>query len=142
MELGNKSNYISEVKEIVSSAKRQVYNAVNSTMVKAYWLIGKRIIEEEQNGEERAGYGKSIIKMLSNELTEEFGSGFSTTNVKYFRQFYQTFPLLKNTLSIGHVTSDQLDDAIRHVTSDQFEATKEVELNVLIFTKLNWTHIR
>ena len=52
------SNYISDIKQIISNAKERVYSSVNSTMVQAYWLIGKRIIEEEQSGKERAEYGK------------------------------------------------------------------------------------
>ena len=61
-------------------------------MVEAYWNIGKKIVEEEQNGEARAGYGKEVIKTISLELTAEFGKGFSERNVRNFRRFYVTFP--------------------------------------------------
>lgn len=60
-------------------------------MVEAYWQIGKRIIEEEQHGKERAAYGEEILKILSNELTKEFGKGFSERSLRDFRQFYLTF---------------------------------------------------
>jgi predicted nuclease of restriction endonuclease-like (RecB) superfamily len=60
-------------------------------MVEAYWLIGRRIVLEEQNGQSRAEYGKQIIKEVSLALTEEFGVGFSVTNIKNFRSFYQIF---------------------------------------------------
>ena len=74
-------------------------------MVQAYWLIGKRIVMQEQNGNNRAEYGKQIIENLSKALTKEFGKGFGTSNLKYFRQFYVTFPIghaLRGELSWTH----------------------------------------
>ena len=83
---------IEELKQIVRSARSKVYAAINQTMVEAYWQIGKRIVEEEQNGKERADYGTKLLKTLSAELTAEFGKGFSTNSLYYFRQFYLCFP--------------------------------------------------
>ena len=60
-------------------------------MVEAYWEIGRRIVEEEQRGKERAEYGKEIVKNLSKELTEEFGKGFGERNIRNIRQFYVLF---------------------------------------------------
>ena len=77
---------IEELKQIVRSARSKVYAAINQTMVEAYWQIGKRIVEEEQNGKERADYGTKLLKTLSAELTAEFGKGFSTNSLYYFRQ--------------------------------------------------------
>lgn len=88
----NPSTYISEVKSILAEARRRTYQAVNSAMVEAYWLIGKRIVEEEQNGKNRAEYGEALLKKLSIALTEEFGKGFSYANLRNFRQFYITYP--------------------------------------------------
>ena len=64
----NNHQYIDDIKAILNIAKQQVYTAVNSAMVQAYWLIGKRIVEEEQNGKGRAEYGSYLIKNLTNEL--------------------------------------------------------------------------
>lgn len=61
-------------------------------MVEAYWLMGKRIVEEEQQGKERADYGTQLLKELSTKLTKEFGKGFSAGSLYYYRQFYNTFP--------------------------------------------------
>ena len=61
-------------------------------MVDAYWQMGKRIVEQEQLGRERADYGKQLLKTLSKELTSEFGKGFSVNSLYYFRQFYLAFP--------------------------------------------------
>ena len=86
------TNYIEEIKGILTAARQNAYTAVNAAMVEAYWLIGKRIVEQEQNGEERAVYGEGILKELSNALTTEFGKGFSYSNLYNFRQFYLTYP--------------------------------------------------
>ena len=71
------ANYIIEIKAILTEARSQAYKTINMAMVNAYWKIGQRIVLEEQNGKERAEYGKEIIKNLSGVLTAEFGKGFS-----------------------------------------------------------------
>lgn len=93
-------SFITDIQKILELARQKSYSAINSAMVEAYWSVGKRIVEEEQNGEERAEYGKFIIKSLSTELTENLGKGFSERNLRNFRQFYLTFPEeeIRNTL--------------------------------------------
>ncbi len=86
-----KANYIVEIKEILSNARKRAYSAVNTAMVEAYWNIGKRIVEEEQGGKDRAEYGKEIIKKVSEALTTEFGKGFSQRTLWDMKQFYLTF---------------------------------------------------
>ena len=83
--------FVSEIKQILSVARQKAYSSVNSAMVEAYWLIGKRIVEEEQQGKERTAYGEEILKTLSVELTKDFGKGFGERNLRDFRQFYLTF---------------------------------------------------
>ena len=85
------SSYLLEIKQILANARQKAYTAVNSAMVEAYWKIGERIVLEEQNGADRAAYGKEIIKNLSVELTNEFGTGFGERNIRNFRQFYLMF---------------------------------------------------
>ena len=77
-------DYVSDIKAIFSESRQYVKNHVNYAMVLAYWLTGKRIVLQEQNGENRAEYGKEIIKNLSEELTKEFGKGFSTQSLYNF----------------------------------------------------------
>ena len=89
MEISN--NYINEIKKILKNARQKAYTAVNSAMVEAYWEIGRRIVEEEQSGRERAEYGKEIVKNLSKELTEEFGKGFSRRTLWEMRKLYVYF---------------------------------------------------
>ena len=85
------SDYVSDIKTILSQAKKQSYRAVNSVMVQAYWLVGWRIVEQEQNGEKRAGYGEKVIENLSKALNADFGSGMSEAHLKNCRQFYLKF---------------------------------------------------
>jgi predicted nuclease of restriction endonuclease-like (RecB) superfamily len=80
-----------EIRDILEAARRKAFTAVNLGMVEAYWQIGKRIVEEEQRGEERAEYGAYLLTSLSRQLTLEFGKGFTVANLKNFRQFYLTF---------------------------------------------------
>jgi hypothetical protein len=85
------TRYITGIKQIIISAGVKSYTAINSAMVEAYWLIGKRIIEEEQRGKYRAEYGKEVIKKLSKVLQGEFGKGFGERSLRDFRHFYLTF---------------------------------------------------
>lgn len=85
-------SFITEIKDIITQARQKAYSAINTAMIEAYWLVGRRIVEEEQGGVSRAEYGKQILKELSTELTKEFGKGFSVGSLYYYRQFYTTFP--------------------------------------------------
>jgi len=100
--------FINDIKEILQKARTKSYQAVNSAMIEAYWQIGKRIVEQEQEGSQRARYGEAILKELSINLTQEFGKGFSEPNLRNFRQFFLTYPdfqicyTLCNELSWSH----------------------------------------
>ncbi|WP_417788406.1 PDDEXK nuclease domain-containing protein [Stutzerimonas xanthomarina] len=83
---------VADIRELITAARRQVVRAVNSSMVKTYWQIGRLIVENEQQGSTRAAYGKQQLQRLSRELTEEFGKGFDVTNLRNMRRFYEAFP--------------------------------------------------
>lgn len=85
------NNIYQEIKELLYSAKNKVYQTINTTMTQTYFEIGKRIVEEEQGGQIRAEYGKSLLKLLSVELINEFGKGFSVDNLENMRRFYLAF---------------------------------------------------
>lgn len=99
--LTQNDNLYQSIKNILQTARDNAYRQVNFIMVEAYWNIGKQIVEEEQNGKDRAEYGSYLIKELSSRLTSEFGKGFTASNLKMMRQFYLAFP-------IGHTLCDQL----------------------------------
>ena len=83
-----KKDIYQEIHELLHKARQNIISNVNYTMTKTYFLIGKRIVEEEQDGNKRAEYGKKLIKTLSEKLTKEFGKGFSETNLKQMKTFY------------------------------------------------------
>ena len=89
----NNDNLIyGQIKEILTTARAKAYSAVNFAMVEAYWLIGKQIVDA-QAGNTRAEYGAQLLKYLSEQLTHDFGKGFTVTNLTYMRQFYLAFPI-------------------------------------------------
>lgn len=88
----NKSFY-HDIKSILQTARDNAYKSVNFIMVEAYWNIGKKIVEVEQNGETKAKYGSKLISELSKQLTVDFGSGFSARNIRNMRQLYNCFPI-------------------------------------------------
>lgn len=90
--LPSSNDLVADVKVILAEARSISVRAINTAMVSAYWLIGKRIVVEEQKGADKAKYGERVLKNLSKELTAEFGNGFSYANLCNMRQFYQTYP--------------------------------------------------
>lgn len=86
-----RSEFYETVADVLRKARVNSYRAVNFIMVEAYWNVGRMIVEEEQQGKERADYGSHIIRNLSMRLREEFGKGFTEANLWNFRQFFLTF---------------------------------------------------
>ena len=82
----------SEIKGALLQAREQAYSAVNLSMVQAYWQIGRIIVEHEQNGSLRSGYGKGVLQNVSERLQQEFGTGFSVRNLQQMKKFYVLFP--------------------------------------------------
>ncbi len=110
-----KSNYslnphydsiLGEISTVIDEARRSASRSVNCIMTAAYWLIGRRIVEFEQNGKVRAEYGEKLLERLARDLSDRFGRGFSYPNLNRFRQFYLTFPL-ENNLSTAMIESNQ-----------------------------------
>ena len=96
--------FYNHIKEILTTARNRVYHTANSAMVRAYWEIGKSIVEK-QGGETKAEYGTKLLRELSKQMTSDFGKGFTVTNLSYMRQFYLTFPnyhALRDELSWTH----------------------------------------
>lgn len=79
------------VVSILEEARSNVVRAINNSMVIAYWLIGREIVQEMQGGEDRAKYGEKVIEQLSSQLKEKYGRGFSISNLRYFRTFYTVY---------------------------------------------------
>ncbi len=86
------TTFYTDIRQILELARGKAQTAVNSAMVEAYWQIGKRIVQEQQQGESKAKYGKRLMEELSRALTADFGKGFSYANLYNCRQFYLKFP--------------------------------------------------
>lgn len=133
------------VVSILEEARSNVVRAVNSNMVVAYWLIGREIVQELQDGEERADYGRQVIEDLSNRLTKRYRKGFSTTNLWYFRQFYQAY---SNRLSILHsgdgesAKNEKLHPVGGELVANQKGPPSGYELRSGFSPQLSWSHYR
>ena len=84
---------LNTIRELLHRGRQQVVTAVNAAMVQTYWEIGRLIVEDEQQGETRAAYGKAVLKNLSENLSREFGKGFSIRNLRNMRTFFLAFPI-------------------------------------------------
>ena len=88
----DEQQFYTDVCFILQQARENAYNSANGIMTYAYWSVGRRIVEQEQYGEKKARYGSYLIKNLSIQLADKFGTGFSIANLKNCRRFYLTFP--------------------------------------------------
>ena len=86
-------NLYNEVREIIASARQNATRSVDFCRVQMYWSIGKRILETEQEGKERAEYGSYLLKNLAKKLEPEYGTGFSVRQLERSRQFYKMYPI-------------------------------------------------
>jgi predicted nuclease of restriction endonuclease-like (RecB) superfamily len=123
---GTYNSLLERIAEIISQAKTNVIREINRAQVLAYWEIGKEIIEFEQKGKIRAAYGSELIKRLSEDMTRQFGRGFSPRNLEQMRKFYLTFTQKSQTLSAksGEEQKSQTLSAkseISQTSSDHFE---------------------
>ena len=85
------NNLYGAIRQVLETARQSAYKAVNFAMVQAYWQIGRLIVEDEQNGENRAEYGKKVLDGLAERLTADFGKGFDARELRRMRQFYLLF---------------------------------------------------
>jgi predicted nuclease of restriction endonuclease-like (RecB) superfamily len=87
------TNLVDNIRQLLITARQSMVQAVNSTMVQTYWHIGRLIVEDEQKGQERAGYGVQQLENLAKALQVEFGKGFDITNLRNMRRFYLAYPI-------------------------------------------------
>lgn len=92
-ELQPKQELYHSIAKIIVDSKSSLYRTTNTILLNMYWEIGKLIVQDEQNGEKRAGYGKHILKNLANQLSLEFGKGFNERNLNNMRAFFSSFPI-------------------------------------------------
>ena len=143
--VATKSDVYDRIREILESARRNVARSVNTTQVVSNWLIGREIVEEEQSGRARAEYGERLLPELSLRLKQEYGRGFSETNLETFRSFYLVYPVL-------------IDHPISHSVRGKLELAEKPTLNSSVTPEIlgnqdcwspgklspnmSWTHYR
>lgn len=140
MEIKNRhSSLINEIKSILKNAQTKAISAVNSAMVFAYWEIGKRIVEEEQNGNEKADYGTFLLKELAQNLSVDLGKNFDERELRRIRQFYVTFPIrdtVRPELSWSHyrllirVESENVRMFYLNEAIEQHWSTRKLDRNI------------
>lgn len=126
--------FYQDIRNILKQARERAYENASAIMTHAYWNVGRRIVEQEQQGKTKAKYGSYLLKNLSKELLDEFGTGFSVANLKNCRQFYLTFPQDSYGYNVsGKVSWSHLRDIMR--ISDEEE--RNFYLNEVI--NENWS---
>lgn len=135
-------DFYDSVRGILREARQRAYAQVNRVMVETYWKIGQRIVEEEQQGSVKAGYGEALLQGLSRALTDEFGKGFSYANLRNFRQFYLTWPdfekcyALRSELSWTHyrlimrVSDPKAREFYIQEAADQSWSSRQLDRNI------------
>jgi len=132
-----------QVAELLQNARQQVLRTVNSTMTLTYFEIGRIIVEEEQNGKDRAEYGKKLLKSLSQQLTKEFGKGFSIRNLEFIRKFYLTYSNSEALTRILEIQKKQsLTEEFKYQKTQSLISfsDKSITKSLISFFKLTWTH--
>ncbi|WP_302129276.1 DUF1016 N-terminal domain-containing protein, partial [uncultured Duncaniella sp.] len=150
--LPDEVGFVADLKAIVYTAKAKAYQAADLYNVASNWLVGRRIVEQEQHGEARAQYGKHVIELASLALTEEFGKGYSKTQIINFRKFYLSFKYLpihqtvSDELWSKHQTLSDLlptnGQTVSVLSGFDFQRmpSAELELAQILPANLSWSH--
>ena len=99
MKISVDKTFIEDIKQLLREAQQGIFRQVNTMMVRTYFEMGKRIVEQEQKGNEQAEYGKYLLETLSQNLTKDFGKGFSKRNLELIRKFYLAYRIAKSPIS-------------------------------------------
>ena len=94
----NYSDFITDLTSLIEQGRKAAVQYVNTALIATYWLMGRSIVEYEQRGKERAGYGEKLLRKISADLTTRFGKGFTERNLEHMRQFYLTYREISNTV--------------------------------------------
>lgn len=131
---GKETIFVNDLRTIVSAARDASYRMANLMQVAQNWLIGRRIVEQEQQGKMRAEYGKHVVELASQVLTKEFGQGFSETQIKSFRKFYLTF----SDLQIQQTMPAEFKSRLRQIR--QTMPAESVTDGIALPVQLSWSH--
>ena len=144
------TSFVGDLKIIVGSAREYSYRAANLMQVVSNWLVGWRIVEQEQQGSKRAEYGKHVIELASKALTEEFGKGYSETNIRSFRRFYLEFKDIQIQQTVSAEFREKIFQIQQTISAESDEKTNplpiplkkttEMENAQTLSAQLSWSH--
>lgn len=136
-----KTDLAERIERLIAEAKKRTVAAVNTAMVYTYFEIGRMIVEDEQQGEQRAEYGATMLKNVANRLTKKFGKGFSLTNLKQMRSFFLIYS--QSIMEKGQTVSDQFENSetlSRKSSSPLTKSQKPQTLSAELHFTLSWSH--
>lgn len=139
-QIPNTEPLLQRIREIWESSRGHAARSVNTAHVCANWLIGQQIVEAEQAGEKRAAYGKGLLQGLSQQLTADYGRGFSVSALQYMRAFFLAYPRLLQKQHAARVISGE-ELVIQHAVGGESSSSEVIEPGVLV-AGLSWTHYR
>ena len=144
------TSFVGDLKIIVGSAREYSYRAANLMQVVSNWLVGWRIVEQEQQGSKRAEYGKHVIALASKALTEEFGKGYSETNIRSFRRFYLEFKDIQIQQTVSAEFREKIFQIQQTISAESvgdsnslpipLKGTIEKENVQTLSAQLSWSH--
>lgn len=141
------ADFITDLKSIVSTARNMSFRAANLMQVACNWLLGWRIVEQEQQGKARADYGKRIIEEASKVLTENFGNGFSETQLRNFRKFYQMFGFLQIQQALPAEFKNEILKILQTLSAKSIQSPKrqsdaliQQQVEQPLLPQLSWSH--
>jgi predicted nuclease of restriction endonuclease-like (RecB) superfamily len=138
-QINSPDDLFDRVCSILNVAQTNIVRTVNTAQVLSHWLIGREIIEAEQQGQSRADYGDNLLKNLAIKLKQDYGKGFSYSNLKYMRQFYLGFPYLLNSIEKGHALRGLLEISTKLLEIGAFTTNWQPGQ---LHPNLSWTHYR
>ena len=124
---GDYSGLVSGVSELLEAARRASVRTVNAFMTATYWEVGRRIVEFEQGGENRAEYGKELLKQLADDLTSRLGRGFGAVNFSYMKRFYTSFPPAQIFQTLSEKSSPPIFQTLSGISTGEIRATPSLE---------------
>ena len=144
------TSFVGDLKVIVGSAREYSYHAANLMQVVSNWLVGWRIVEQEQQGSKRAEYGKHVIALASKALTEEFGKGYSETNIRSFRRFYLEFKDIQIQQTVSAEFREKIFQIQQTISAESdgntnplpipLKGTTDIENVQALSAQLSWSH--
>ena len=140
----NYSKLITDLASLIEQGRKTAVRYVNTALVATYWFMGRRIVEYEQKGKERAKYGEALLKKISTDLTTQFGKGFTERNLDYMRQFYLIYPEISHT-PCAELPEDRATEKAHTPCAELIPILQEApgisEALMRKFT-LSWSHYR